>query len=367
MERAADCSAKAETMSRTQTDVRVELRRLHLRHTWTTTMASSSYRDTVHLTLTCDGITGRGEGAPILRYGTTPAEAVEALEAIVPLLASFDLLSGTGADLHLWLMQLARALGPEQTAALAACDLALCDWLGQRLNLPLYRYFGLDPARAPLSSFSIGIDDPAQVAEKVREAAPYPLLKIKVGLEADEETIAAVRSVTAKPLRVDANEGWTDPDEAIRKINWMATQGVELVEQPMPAHMLAETQYVRSRVSVPIFADEACTDAASIPLLRQAYDGVNVKLDKAGGMLRARQWIATARECGMQVMLGCMVSSSCACTAAAHLASLADFCDLDGSLLIVDDPFRGVTMEQGKLILPPGAGLGLALVASPTR
>ncbi len=350
-----------------QADVRVQIKRLHLRHTWTTTMASSSFRDTVHLSYTRDGITGHGEGAPILRYATTPAQAAEALQAITPLLQAADLSDLSLEKISLLLSQVAQALGPAQKAALAACDLALFDWLGQRLNLPVYRLFGLDPTRAPLTSFSIGIDAPEHIREKVREADACPILKIKVGLASDEETIAAVRSVTTKPLRVDANEGWTDPEEAIRKINWMATQGVELIEQPLPAHMLAETRYVRERVGLPIFADEACIDLASIPLLHEAYDGINVKLDKAGGMLEAMRWIASARGLGLKVMLGCMVSSSCACTAAAHLASLADVCDLDGSLLVADDPFHGAAVQQGRLILPPGSGLGLSPRHAPTR
>ena len=339
--------------------VSVRVQRLYLRHTWTTTMASSVYRDTVHLAYTRDGITGHGEGAPIARYGTTPKEAAAALETVVPLLERLDLTADAEERLQTALDELRETLGAGQTAALAACDAALLDWLGQKLNVPLWRYFGLDPAAAPLSSFSIGIDDPQQTREKVREAAEYPILKIKVGLESDEETIAAVRSVTAKPLRADANEGWTDPEQAIRKINWLWTQGVELIEQPMPANMLAEMKYVRSRVNMPIFADEACTEARSISMLREAYDGVNVKLDKSGGMLEARRWMASARGLGMQVMLGCMVSSSCACTAAAQLAGLADYCDLDGSLLIANDPYSGVTMEQGRLVVPSGAGLGL--------
>jgi L-alanine-DL-glutamate epimerase-like enolase superfamily enzyme len=336
----------------------VELKRLYLRHTWTTTMASSDYRDTVHLRYTRDGVTGFGEGAPIARYGTIPAAAAEALRAAAPMLAQGD----PWASQHV-LQQLSDVLGPAQRAAVSACDLALCDWTGMRLGVPVYRVFGLDPAKAPPTSFSVGIDTPEQTRRKVQEAEAYPILKIKVGLDTDEETIAAVRSVTGKPLRVDANEGWTDPEEAIRRINWMETQGVELIEQPMPAHMLAETRYVRSKVHLPIIADEACTSEHSIAQLHESYDGINVKLDKAGGILAATRWIATARAMEMQVMLGCMVSSSCACTAAAHLAPLADYVDLDGSLLIANDPFRGMTVRDGRLIMPDRPGLGLEEVS----
>ena len=160
---------------------------------------------------------------------------------------------------------------------------------------------------------------------------------------------------------MDANEGWTDPELAIRKIRWLESQNIELIEQPMPAAMLDGMRYVRSRVNLPVFADEACTNAAAIADLRGAYDGINVKLDKAGGPTAARDWIAAARAAGLRVMLGCMVSSSCSCTVAAHLAPLADLADLDGNLLVRDDPFRGVTVPGGRIQLPKLPGIGLTL------
>ena len=333
--------------------IELEIKRLALRHTWTTTMSSSDFRDTLHFRYTRDGITGHGEGAPIPRYGESAASALHALEVLTPWLATAD-----PWRFDSLLAQASKLLGPHQHAALAAVDLALFDWLGKKLSLPLHRYFGLDPGTAPLTSFSVGIDTPERTRGKVLEANPYPILKIKVGLDSDERTLTTVRSLTSKPIRVDANEGWTDPEEAIRKIRWLETLGVELIEQPLPAHMLAETRYVRSRVHLPIFADEACTRASSMPQLRESYDGINVKLDKAGGILEAYRWIALARALDLQVMLGCMVSSSCSVTAAAHLAPLADVCDLDGHLLLASDPFRGVEVDQGRLVLPQGPGLG---------
>jgi len=168
-----------------------------------------------------------------------------------------------------------------------------------------------------------------------------------------------VRSVTDKKLRVDANEGWKDKEEAVRKINWLEKHGVEFIEQPMPAEMIEETRWVRSRVHIPIIADEACQRASDIPKLKEAFDGVNVKLDKSGGILEARRMIDIAKSLGMRTMLGCMVSSSVTVTAAAHLSPLVDYADLDGNLLISNDPFHGVRVEKGKLILPKGPGLGL--------
>jgi L-alanine-DL-glutamate epimerase-like enolase superfamily enzyme len=344
----------SDTTAQEISQVDVELKRLNLRHTWTTTMSSSTYRETVNVRFTRQGITGYGEGAPIIRYKEFPAEAKQAIEANLEHIAT-----GDPKKFDSFLADIRRRLGDHQRAAMAAVDIAVMDWVGKRLNVPLYEYFGLDAKAAPVTTFSIGIDTPEITKQKTVEAADYPVLKVKVGLKTDEETIAAVRSVTKKPLRVDANEGWTDKDEAVRKINWLETQGVEFVEQPMPAHMFEDIKYVRSKVHIPIMADEACTTAASIPKLKEAYDGINVKLDKAGGILEAHRWIAMARGQDMKVMLGCMISSSCSCTAAAHLSPLVDYADLDGFLLIGNDPFSGVTVEKGKIILPNGPGLGL--------
>jgi L-alanine-DL-glutamate epimerase-like enolase superfamily enzyme len=338
--------------------VKTELKRLMLRHTWTTTMSSSAYRDTVHLQYQRDGITGYGEGAPIVRYKEYPEQAKLAIDAIIGRIES-----GDPQRFDKLLAEVRHALGEHQHAAMAAVDIAICDWLGKKLGIPLYQYFGLDPEDAPLTTFSIGIDTPEITRQKTREAEDFPILKVKVGLKSDEETIEAIRSVTKKPLRVDANEGWTDKEEAIRKINWLETQGVELIEQPMPAHMFEETKYVRSKVHIPVIADEACTDASLIPQLKEAYDGVNVKLDKSGGVMEAYRWIKFARTMNMKVMLGCMVSSSCTVTAAAHLSPLVDYPDLDGNLLISNDPYEGVKVRRGKLILPSGPGLGLKVLA----
>lgn len=335
-------------------EIQCSLKRLMLRHTWTTTMSSSEYRDTVQFQYQRDGVTGYGEGAPIIRYQEYPKQAMQAIDAI-----SSQITAGDPWMYQKFLAQVRAALGNQQHAAMAAVDIAIFDWLGKKLDLPLYRFLGLDPADAPITDFSIGIDTPEITRQKTHEAADFPVLKVKVGLKTDEPTIEAVRSVTKKPIRVDANEGWTDKEEAIRKINWLETQGVVYVEQPMPAHMLEETKYVRSKVHLPIIADEACTDVAMIPRLTEAYDGINVKLDKSGGILEALRWIQVARAVNLKVMIGCMVSSSCTVTAAAHLSPLVDYADLDGNLLVANDPWMGVRVEKGKLLLPAGPGLGL--------
>jgi L-alanine-DL-glutamate epimerase-like enolase superfamily enzyme len=327
--------------------------RLNLQHTWTTTMSSSQYRDTLHVTYERDGIAGHGEGAPIVRYHEDAESARKAVESIRELLL--------GADPMRFGKLMAEVFRrvPGEWAGKAAVDIALMDWVGQKLGIPLYTYFGLDPEDTPLTTFSIGIDTPEITRQKTQEAADFPILKVKVGLATDEPTIEAVRSATSKPLRVDANEGWKDKEEAVRKINWLEKHGIEFVEQPLPAEMIEETRWVRSRVHIPIIADEACQRASDIPKLKDAFDGVNIKLDKSGGMLEAYRMIQVAKALGMQTMLGCMVSSSVSVTAAAHLSPLVDYADLDGNLLISNDLFRGVRVEKGKLILPDRSGLGL--------
>jgi L-alanine-DL-glutamate epimerase-like enolase superfamily enzyme len=329
--------------------------RLKLRHTWTTTMSSSEYRDTIQVRLTSRGVTGLGEGAPIVRYHENAEDGKKAIEAITPFLETAD-----PWRFEKMMVDVSRQI-PGQFAAKAALDIAVMDWVGKKLNTPLYRMFGLDPADTPVTTFSIGIDTPETTRQKVQEAEPFPVLKIKVGLDTDEATIAAVRSVTKKPLRVDANEGWKDKEEAVRKINWLESQGVEFVEQPMPADRVEETRWVRSHVHLPIIADEAAVNATALPKLVDAYDGVNVKLDKCGGIQQALRMIYVAKSLGMKTMLGCMVSSSVSVTAAAHLSPLVDYADLDGNLLIANDPYVGVTVHQGKLVLPTGPGLGLRL------
>ena len=316
-------------------------------------MSSSEFRDTLHLRYTRDGITGTGEGAPIVRYHEDAASAQKAIESVGGFLRSAD-----PRQFAKVMAEVFRNIDG-QYAGKAAIDIALMDWFGQKVGIPLYTCFGLDPADAPVTTFSIGIDTPEITRQKVREAAPYPILKIKVGLDSDEATVEAVRSVTKKPLRVDANEGWTDKEEAVRKINWLEKQGVEFVEQPLPAAMIEETRWVRSHVHIPVIADEACLRASDIPKLADAFDGVNVKLDKAGGMLEAYRMIQIAKSLGMKTMLGCMISSSVSVTAAAHLSPLVNYADLDGNLLIANDPYTGVLVREGKLILPDRPGLGL--------
>jgi L-alanine-DL-glutamate epimerase-like enolase superfamily enzyme len=339
-----------------ETAIETETIRLKTKHTWTTTMSSSDYRDVLYFRYVSAGITGHGEGAPIVRYKESSVSAARAIDSVGKILLASDPWK------YRKILQDVFAKLPGEWAAKSAIDIALHDWIGQKLGTPLYKYFGLDPADAPVTTFSIGIDTPEVTKQKVLEAEPYPVLKIKVGLDKDEATLEAIRSVTKKPLRLDANEGFKSKEEAVRKINWLESLGAQFIEQPLPAHMLEEQKWVRSKVHIPILADEACLRAEDIPKIADAYDGIVIKLDKTGGMLGAMRAIETARAHKLKTMLGCMVSSSVTITAAAHLSPLVDFADLDGNLLIANDPFVGVTVAQGKLVLPDRPGLGLTKV-----
>jgi L-alanine-DL-glutamate epimerase-like enolase superfamily enzyme len=297
---------------------------------------------------------GLGEAAPIDRYDQDCASAARAAEAMAQHLTSPLAYDSAASSVAV----------PGEVAAEAAMDMAVCDLAGKKLGVPLYELMGIDPRQAPVTSFTIGMDTPEVMEAKVREAGEYEVLKIKMGSDEDRQILEAVRGVTDRPLRVDANEGWT-LEGAQSRLEWLESMGVELVEQPLPAGQLEEMRELRRLSPLPLFADESVYRAADIPRLAGAFDGINIKLMKCGGLGEARRMIAVARAHGMQVMLGCMVESSLAITAAAHLSPLVDFADLDGNLLIDNDPFVGVTVKGGRLVLPEGPGLGVRPRADP--
>ncbi len=252
------------------------------------------------------------------------------------------------------------ALAPGNTAAKAALDIALHDLVGKKLGAPWHRLWGLDPARAPLTSYTIGIDTPEVVRAKTREAAPYRILKLKLGRDAatDRQLVTTIREVTDTPLTIDANQGWANRDEALRMIEWLATRKVLFIEQPLPKAALEDTAWLRERSPLPLVADESCQRLADVPRLRGVFDGINIKLMKCTGLREAHKMITVARALGLKVMLGCMTETSCAISAAAQLSPLADWADLDGALLIKDDPFEGATIVEGRVTLPDHPGIG---------
>jgi len=317
---------------------------------------SSEYR-VVRVTVTDDdGSTGWGEAAPSKHYG----ETADSVVSVLPLLAAV-LEDADGWSLEALEHGLARAIRFNASAR-AAVSAALHDLVAKRLGVPLYRLWGLDPAASPPTSFTIGIaPDEATLRTRVQEAAGYPVLKVKLGSHWDERIIRIVREMEpSKVLRVDANAAWA-PKHALRMIPLLQELGVEFVEQPLPAHDIAGLRFVRERSALPIIADESCLVSTDIPALAGVVDGINIKLAKCGGLCEARRMVATARAHGMSVMCGCMVESSLGITAAAHLAPLLDYADLDGAALVANDPYKGATIEGGVVKLPARAGLGVEL------
>jgi len=301
-----------------------------------------------------DGAEGWGEAAPSRFYGETTETATAALDRLAPVLATADAwsLEAIEAEMH-------RAIrfNPSAKSAVSA---ALHDLAARRLGVPLYRMLGLDPARAPRSSYTIPITtDDDGLRRALDDAAPYPILKVKLGGPRDADTIAGVRSSAPdKILRVDANAAWT-PKQALHMIDVLLDYDVEFVEQPVAAHDLDGLRFVRERSPLPIIADESCLVASDVPRLAGAADGINLKLAKCGGLREALRIIATARAHDMSVMAGCMVETSLGITAAAHLAPLLDYADLDGAALLADDPFDGAAIVGGTIALPDRPGLGV--------
>jgi L-alanine-DL-glutamate epimerase-like enolase superfamily enzyme len=321
---------------------------LKLRHTFRIARGAADERRNVVVEIDEGGHTGLGEAAPIRRYHEDPGSAAAALDVMA------SRLTDTKAFAH----AAARAAVEGQRSAEAAVDMALHDLAGRRLGAPVYELLGLDPRAAPETSFTIGLAEPEVVVRKVREASAYPILKVKMGSDDDREVLTAVRDTTKSRIRVDANEGWT-PQEALERLEWLARLGVELVEQPLPADRIEETRELRRRSPLPFYADESVHRAADIPRLAGAFDGINIKLMKCGGLAEAVRMVAVARALDMKVMLGCMIESSLGITAAAHVSPLVDTADLDGNLLIENDPFVGARVENGRLVLPDGPGLGV--------
>jgi len=245
-------------------------------------------------------------------------------------------------------------------AAKAAIDMALYDRMGKELGQPLYRIWGLDPSRTTLTSYTIGISDTEDMLRKVRAAKDYPVLKIKMGHPGDLEQLRAIRAITDQVIRVDANAAW-EPKEALYKIDAMAELSVEFVEQPLPPRNVEGMRWLHRRSRLPLIVDESCLTNDDIPALVDQCDGINIKLMKCGGLYEALRMIFTARAHHLQVMLGSMIESSVANTAMAHLSPLVDYADLDGHVLIANDPYLGLKLEQGKIVLPDGPGLGVKL------
>jgi L-Ala-D/L-Glu epimerase / N-acetyl-D-glutamate racemase len=298
--------------------------------------------------LSWNGLEGLGESVPIERYN----------ESVDSVIAYFEQHPPRGDDPYLLDELLTDDIPP---AARCGLDIALHDLIGKDCGKPLYQLLGLDPAKTPVTSFTIGIGDPEATLRKVAEIGDHPVMKVKLGLGSvkDEvETIELIRSKYTGTIRVDANEGWT-PEQAVDVLRELERFDIEFCEQPIKAGQPERLRYIKEHSKIPIVTDEDSLTAADLPKLYGCVDGINVKLVKTGGIRGAIKMIHTARALGMKIMLGCMVESQISATAAAQISPLVDWADIDGPFLTKDDPFSGITYKDGKIVLPHGAGLGV--------
>lgn len=248
------------------------------------------------------------------------------------------------------------------TAAKASIDIALHDLYGKIKGEPLYKIWNADGEKTPLTSFTIGIDELDIIRGKVKEAEIYKILKVKLGNENDKEIINTIRAETDKPIYVDVNQGWNDKIFALEMIEWLNEKNVILIEQPLPKNKIDETAWLTENSPLPIIADEAIQRISDIKKLRNVYSGINIKLMKCTGLSEAFKMINLAKENNLKILLGCMTETSCAVSAAASLSPFVDWADLDGNLLIKNDPFEGVKIENGKIILNNNPGIGISKI-----
>jgi len=329
---------------------------LQLQHTFTVASYSRTTTPDVQVEIEYEGITGYGEASMPPYLGQSVATVSAFLEKV-------NLEQFTDPFQLEDILAYVDSLSPGDTAAKAAVDIALHDLVGKLTGQPWYKLWGLDPAKAPSTTFTIGIDTPEIVREKTLEAAgKFNILKVKVGLDTDEQMIRTIREVTSVPLAVDANQGWKDRSKALDEIFWLKEQGVVMVEQPMAKERVDDNAWLTEHSPLPIFADESIQRLADVPSMKGVYSGINIKLMKCTGMREGWKMAQLARALGMKVMVGCMTETSCAVSAAAQFSPYVDFADLDGNLLISNDRFEGVKVKSGKLSLPDLPGIGVKLL-----
>jgi len=325
---------------------------LQLRHVFTLASGSRTTTPVMLTEIEFDGTIGYGEASMPPYLGESHATANSFLELV-------DLSKFESPFFMEEILAYVDKLAPGNYAAKASVDIALHDLVGKIMKQPWYRIWGLNPESTPVTSFTIGIDKPEVVKEKTREASPYKILKVKLGQGNDKEMIQAVRGVTDTPICVDVNQGWTDKSLALNMIEWLKTQDVVFVEQPMPKAFVDDIAWLTERSPLPVIADEAFQTIEDFKKVQGVYSGINIKLMKCGGLRKAFSIISMARAEKMKVMIGCMTETSCAVTAAAQLSPLVDWADLDGNLLISNDVFKGIIIKEGKVILPDRPGIGV--------
>lgn len=343
---------KARTVAKTgKLKLSFKPNELKLRHAFNLARNSRTTTPDVLVQLEYDGIVGYGEAS-------MPPYLGESIESVTKFLGNLDLGQFNDPFRIEEILSYVDGTAPDNRAAKASVDIALHDLLGKIMGQPWYKIWGLSPEKTPNTSFTIGIDKADVVRQKVDEAAPYKVIKVKMGLDNDKELVEIIRSKTDKPLCVDANQGWTDKEKALDMCHWLKERGCMFVEQPFDKKMIDETVWLRERSPLPIIADEFCQRIPDVMRAYQVYDGINIKLMKSTGLHEAYKMAVLAKSLGMKLMIGCMTETSCAISAAAQLAPMADWVDLDGNLLIANDSFDGVKVVDGKITLTDKPGIG---------
>ncbi len=330
---------------------------LQLKHAFTLATSSRSTTPAMLVEVEKDGIIGYGEAAMPPYLGETQKTASAFFSRL-------DLAQYNDPFAIEEILQDVDAVAPGNHAAKAAVDIALHDWVGKKMGYAWHRIWGLNVRTAPVTSFTIAINDVEGIRARVREAEEYRILKVKLGRENDRAIITTVREMTDKPIRVDVNGGWVNRENALKMIEWLAARDVELVEQPMPKEQIDDLAWLKERSPLKLVGDEGVQRLTDVRKAYGVYDGINIKLMKCTGMHEAHKMILLARALDMKVMLGCMTETSCAISAAAQLSPMADWADLDGALLINNDPFRGASMVNGRILVSSGAGIGVMRIGN---
>ena len=326
--------------------------RIELVHSFNISRSKNSWYDITYIYLIDGDVIGRGEAAPSLRYNESSEQIYAILNEISLPQNKFNVNS-----LRKYIIQKLRGV----KALESAFDMAILDWWGQKNKITVSNLLKVERGKLKATSFTIGITDIGKIAQKIEEAKPYKILKVKLGTKnSDKDIITEIRRHTDKIIRVDANEGWSI-DNAIKLSYWLADRNVELIEQPFPADDLKNNALLKKKSPLDIYADENSISSNSIDQIKSLFHGINIKLMKCGSLSEALKMIKLARESKLKVMLGCMVESSIAITAASQIAKLADKLDLDGNLLIKNDPYYGAKIKEGHILLPNKPGLGLSL------
>ena len=326
---------------------------LQLKHVFTVATYSRTSTPDIQVEIQYEGITGYGEAS-------MPPYLGESIDSVTTFLQKVDLSQFTDPFRLEDILTYVDEIAPDNTAAKAAVDIALHDLVGKLLGAPWYKIWGLDPEKAPSTTYTIGIDTPEVVKEKTLEVAgQFNILKVKLGRDNDKEMIRTIRGASQLPIAVDANQGWKDRSYALDMIHWLKEQGIVMIEQPMPKEQLEDIAWITQQSPLPIFADESMKRLSDVQHMAGAFTGINIKLMKCTGMREAWKMVTLARALGMKVMVGCMTETSCAVSAAAQFSPAVDFADLDGNLLIANDLFEGVKVVEGHITLNENPGIGV--------